>query len=63
MLEDYTFVDWIKAFVHQYPTNIGEDTSIIGSINGSKFHHVIMFVITRLITPQLTVHFTMKFRR
>jgi hypothetical protein len=49
----------MHAFFHQYLTAIGEDTTIIVSINGSKFHHVIMFVNTNFVNPQPIVCLTL----
>jgi hypothetical protein len=53
----------MQAFFHHYLTAISEDTTIIVSLNGSKFHHVIMFVVTNLVTPQPLVCFTPPDRR
>jgi hypothetical protein len=57
-LEASTFVNWVQAFVLQYMTVIGQNSTIIVSINGSKFHHVILFVVAHLLTPQPLVCFT-----
>jgi hypothetical protein len=47
-----TSLDEIQTFEHQNPTGIGKDTTISVSINGTRFHHDIMFVVTSLITLQ-----------
>jgi hypothetical protein len=41
-----TSLDEIQTFEHQNPTGIDKDSTISVSINGTQFHHDIMFVVT-----------------
>jgi hypothetical protein len=45
-----TSLDEIQTFSRQNPTGIGKDTTISACINGTQFHHDIMFVVTCLKT-------------
>jgi hypothetical protein len=44
MLETSTFLDLIQAFYLKNPFGIGENTTIIVSINGVQFHHITLLV-------------------
>jgi hypothetical protein len=56
-LERPTSVDARRVVDHQNPTSIGKDTIICVSRKISQVQHVILFVVTNLITPQQFVHF------
>jgi hypothetical protein len=60
--KEYTVGFLIFVSHDQYSTNIGEDTTIIVSINGESYKHFILFVVTKLITPQPLVRFSPQFR-
>jgi hypothetical protein len=58
-----TSVDAFQVFDLQNPTKTDKDTTIVVSIKGEQFHHITLFVVTKLITLQQPVCFTSKFRR